>query len=150
MTGGNKEKGDYMTEPAITKSSDEESRYVRHKLIEFNTEHLPENMNRYEEINLNIKDADGRIVGGLLSAVCWNWMEIDILWVDQYQRAKGLGSKLLMEAERIAREKECEFVKLNTFSFQAPDFYKKHGYQVMAIIENAPVGQKHYYFRKEL
>lgn len=137
-----------MIEHGIMKSTDEESQYVRNKLIEFNANQLPKGMNRYEEINLNIKDADGNIVGGLLSAVCWNWMEIDILWVDQNQRTQGLGSKLLMEAERIAKEKECAFVKLNTFSFQAPDFYKKHGYQVMALIENAPVGHKHYYLMK--
>lgn len=139
-----------MIEHGIMKSTDEESQYVRNKLIEFNANQLPKGTNRYEEINLNIKDADGNIVGGLLSAVCWNWMEIDILWVDQNQRTQGLGSKLLMEAERIAKEKECAFVKLNTFSFQAPDFYKKHGYQVMAIIENAPVGHKHYYLMKEI
>ncbi|WP_213518305.1 GNAT family N-acetyltransferase [Paenibacillus montaniterrae] len=135
----------------ISKSTEEESKYVRTKLIEFNASQLPDDIkNRYEEINLNIKDENNQIIGGVLSVLCWNWLEVDILWIDQTQRHQGHGSKLLMEIERIAREKECTFIKLNTFSFQAPNFYKKHGYQVIAIIDNAPKGHKHYYLMKEL
>jgi len=48
----------------------------------------------------------------------------------------------------MAREKDCTFIKLNTFSFQAPEFYLKNGYQEMAVIEDAPTGSKHYYFKK--
>jgi hypothetical protein len=55
-----------------------------------------------------------------------------------------------LEIERIAREKSCDFIMLNTFSFQAPGFYKKHGYQLMTTIENAPTGHRHYYFKKDL
>lgn len=63
---------------------------------------------------------------------------------------QGYGTKLLEEAEKISREKNCSFIKLNTFSFQASEFYKKYGYKIIAVIENAPNKFKHYYLKKEL
>lgn len=132
----------------IYKGTNEEANDVRNKLIEFNAKHVPNGI--YEEVNLCMKHQNGDIIAGLLSAVCWNWMEVDILWVDEQHRRQGLGKKLLDEAERIARSKNCTFIKLNTFSFQAPAFYEKNGYKEIAVIEDAPLGNKHFYFKKEL
>lgn len=138
-------------ETFIAKGTLEERNYVRTKLIEFNSEHVSEELKHlYEEINLVVKDEEGRIIGGLIGALCWNWIEVDILWVDKDYRGKGYGSKLLAEVEQIAHEKNCTFVKLNTFSFQAPEFYKRMGYRVIAIIEEAPLGHKHYFFKKDI
>lgn len=51
-----------MNKPQISRSTEEESKYIRHRLIEFNADQLPDHIkNRYEEINLNIKNADGKI-----------------------------------------------------------------------------------------
>ncbi|WP_090977098.1 N-acetyltransferase [Paenibacillus sp. CF384] len=136
------------TPSQILIGSSDDAAYVRNKLIEFNAKHVPNG--RYEEVNLCLKNDKGEIIAGLNSAVCWNWMEIDILWIQEDNRGKGLGKQLLEEAEQIARAKDCTFIKLNTFSFQAPEFYKKYGYQVIGIIENAPAGNKHYYYKKDL
>jgi len=65
-------------------------------------------------------------------------------------RKQGFGRRLLEEAEKISREKECSFIQLNTFSFQAPGFYQKHDYKVIAVVENAPDTHQHYYLIKEL
>lgn len=132
----------------IQRGTPDEANYVRNKLIEFNSKQVPNGV--YEEMNLCVKDQEDRIIAGLNSVICWNWMEIDILWVDDEQRGSGHGKRLLEEAEEIARSKQCTFIKLNTFSFQAPEFYKKYGYKEMAVIENAPLGNKHYYFIKDL
>lgn len=128
--------------------TNEEAGYVRKKLIEYNSAHVPNGF--YEEVNLCMKNDNGDIIAGLNSAICWNWMEIDILWVEENNRKNGLGKRLLAEAETIARSKNCTFIKLNTFSFQAPEFYKKYGYKEIAMIENAPLGSNHYYFKKDL
>ncbi|MBM7564730.1 GNAT family N-acetyltransferase [Paenibacillus sacheonensis] len=131
--------------------SQEESAYVRNQLIAYNASRLPESIrDRYEEIHLIQRDAEGTIVGGLLSEYCWQWIEVHILWVDENCRREGHGTALLEEIERIAREKQCSFIKLNTFSFQAPDFYKKHGYAELAVIDNAPLEHRHYYFIKRI
>lgn len=134
--------------PKIIHSTNDETNYVRNKLIEFNSQQVPNGI--YEEINLCLRNNKEEVIAGLISAVCWNWMEIDILWVDEDYRGQGYGKRLLENAEQIAKSKNCSFIKLNTFSFQAPEFYKKYGYTVIAIIENAPIGSKHYYYKKDL
>jgi len=134
--------------PKIIHSTNDETNYVRNKLIEFNSQQVPNGI--YEEINLCLKNNKEEVIAGLISAVCWNWMEIDILWVDEDYRGQGYGKRLLENAEQIAKSKNCSFIKLNTFSFQAPEFYEKNGYTVIAIIENAPIGSKHYYYKKDL
>ena len=132
----------------IINGTNDEANYVRNKLIEFNSKHVPNGT--YEEFNFCAKNEKDEIIAGLNSAVCWNWMEIDILWVEDDHRGEGFGRRLLEEAERIAKAKDCSFIKLNTFSFQAPEFYKKYGYYEMAVIDNAPKGNKHYYYKKDL
>lgn len=52
--------------------------------------------------------------------------------------------------QKVARAKKCTFIKLDTFSFQAPEFYKKYGYKVIATIDDAPTGSKHFYYKKDL
>jgi len=53
------------------------------------------------------------------------------------------------EAEKIAKLKQCEFIKVDTLSFQALDFYKKEGFEVFGVIENAG-RHSHYYLKKNL
>lgn len=135
----------------INRSSPEEAHSVRTNLIKFNAQFIAEDLQQnYEEINLHIKDENGEIAGGINSVFCWNWIEVDILWVDDRFRGRGYGSGLLQEIERIAKEKQCTFIKLNTFSFQAPEFYRKHGFQETARIDDAPRGHQHYYLLKRL
>ncbi|MEF3305618.1 GNAT family N-acetyltransferase [Paenibacillus sp. GYB003] len=139
------------SDKVISFGTKEESEYIRKRLIEFNAMHVPDYLkSRYEEINLAVKDEDGLVVGGVLAVLCWNWIEIDILWVDESLRGMGYGTRLLNQIETIAKQQNCTFIKLNTFSFQAPDFYRKNGYQEVAILEDAPIGSKHYYFMKEI
>jgi GNAT superfamily N-acetyltransferase len=141
---------DSVTYP-ISYADENEKNYVRRKLIEYNAQHIPDHLkSRYEEINLAIKDDNGNIIGGLIAVLCWNWIEVDILWVDSAFRLKGTGTQLLNEIEKIASEKDCNFIKLNTFSFQAPNFYIKNGYNQYSVLENAPEGAKHFFFKKDI
>lgn len=89
--------------PKLFHSTPEESKHVLHKLIEFNAKCVPNA--HLEDVNLCLKDDNGEIVAGLNSTVLWNWMEVDILWVDDNHRGQGLGQRLLEEAEHIARAK---------------------------------------------
>jgi hypothetical protein len=66
--------------PDISIGNEAESVCVRQKLIEYNAKHVPENLSsRYEEINLTLKDDHGKVIGGMLSTLCWNWIEVEIL-----------------------------------------------------------------------
>lgn len=74
----------------------------------------------------------------------WHHVHIDILWVDENFRENGYGSKLVKKVEDLAVEKGCRFIYLDTFSFQAPEFYKKNGYEVFGMLEDHPKGFNQY------
>ena len=77
-------------------------------------------------------------------------MYIDILWVDEGARGQGLGTKLLEDAQRIARENQCTLIHLDTFDFQAKDFYLRHGFHLFGVLEGCPEGHCRYYLSKKL
>jgi ribosomal protein S18 acetylase RimI-like enzyme len=77
-------------------------------------------------------------------------MYIDILWVNEHYRRRGLGSKLLSEAEKEAVRRGCHHVHLDTMSWQAPDFYIKHGYEVIGVLPDIPNGNQKYLLMKAL
>lgn len=125
--------------------------YINNKLYEYNLKHFPSDLrDRYLEIHLFLKDENGKICGGILGEVCWNWLEIHSFIIDEDVRALGYGTKLLLEVEKIALERNCDFIKVDTLSFQALDFYKKYGYKEYGILDNVGRDYKHYYLKKDL
>lgn len=133
-----------------TESNPADKAYVRNKMVEFNYSHFPDELKeRYQELNLYLKHVDGRTYGGIVGEICWNWLEVHYLFVEEEHRTFGYGKKLLAEAERIAKEKGCDFIKLDTLSFQALDFYIKQGFDVYGTIPNAG-GFTHYYLKKDI
>lgn len=128
-----------------------ESDFIRKRLIEYNMEKLPDELKTpYENISFVIKDDKGEIVGGITGEMFWHHLHIDILWVDENFRENGYGSKLVKKLEDFAIEKGCRFIYLDTFSFQAPEFYKKNGYEVFGMLEDHPKGFNQYFLHKKL
>ncbi len=124
---------------------------VNQKLYEYNLSHFPEDLRgRYREVNFFLLDEDENVRGGILGEVCWNWLEIHTLMVDEDLRGLGYGNKLLLEIEQIAIERECDFIKVDTLSFQALDFYQSNGYTVYGTLDNVGRDFKHFYLKKDL
>ncbi|MEM7734809.1 MAG: GNAT family N-acetyltransferase [Deinococcota bacterium] len=96
------------------------------------------------------EDNKEKIIGGLYGVIQWDWLEIELAWVDETYRSKGLGSKLVSEAEAAAVSKGVQNVHLRTGSWQAVDFYKKLGYAVFGQLEDYPKGFTTYFMRKSL
>jgi GNAT superfamily N-acetyltransferase len=67
----------------------------------------------------------GKVQGGLRGQTSWSWGTIDVLSVARTYRRQGVGSRLLAKAEEIARSRGCLGIRLDTTSFQAPDFYRR-------------------------
>ena len=130
------------------KPTEHEIAYVRESLMQFNEARV--GADGHTSLNLVEHDADGTVIGGLLGGTYWGWMYVDILWVDEKHRQKGIGSKLLAEAEREAMRRGCHHVHLDTMSWQAPDFYQKHGYEVIGILPDIPSGHQKYLLQKTL
>lgn len=96
-------------------------------------------------------DGAGNLAGGLVGHTWTTWLHVTYLWVDTPHRGRGLGSRLLAEAERTAyEERACANVRLETWDFQAPDFYRKHGYEVVCVIPDYPPGVTEYTLTKRL
>jgi len=95
-------------------------------------------------------DAEGRVVGGLLGLTLHRCLFVDQLQVDAAQRGVGLGTRLLDAAEAAARARGCIGVRLDTYSFQAPGFYAKRGYAVLAALEDCLPGHSRYFLFKRL
>ncbi|MGP4064184.1 GNAT family N-acetyltransferase [Oceanobacillus sp. M65] len=128
-----------------------ETDFIRKRLIEYNMEKLPDELKTpNENISFVIKDDKGEIVGGITGEMFWHHLHIDILWVDENFRENGYGSKLVKKLEDFAIEKGSRFIYLDTFSFQAPEFYKKNGYEVFGMLEDHPKGFNQYFLHKKL
>jgi GNAT superfamily N-acetyltransferase len=93
---------------------------------------------------------DDAIVGGVIGVVYWDWFSVDLLWVREDLRGRGFGHRLLALAEEEARQYGAKNAHLDTFSFQAPDFYSDHGYRVFGELQDFPAGHQRYYMTKEL
>lgn len=93
---------------------------------------------------------DQEIAGGLIGETHWGWFYINLLWVKDDLRGRGYGHRLLTLAEGEARQLGATDVYLDTFSFQAPEFYIKHGYQVFGMLPNFPAGHQRYYLTRKL
>ena len=128
--------------------TENEIKYIREELNQFNNERVGED--GHTPLNIVEYDTNGNIIGGILGGTYWGWMYVDILWVHENHRYKGIGSKLLLEAEKEAVHRGCHHVHLDTMSWQAPEFYQKHGYEVIGILPDIPNGNQKYLLMKAL
>jgi len=101
-------------------------------------------------LHVFLRDADGRTIGGLTGLTNWEWLYIDCFWLPEDKRGEGLGGRLLEAAEEEARKRGCRHVRLFSYSFQAPEFYQRHGYQVFGVLEGYPPGERQVWLRKDL
>lgn len=134
----------------INENNDDLKNYVRDKMFEYNMKHFPDDLKgKYKEIHIFLQDENGLVCGGILGETCWNWLEIQYLFVEPSYRRHGYGKKLIQEVEKMAINNQCDFIKVDTLSFQALDFYIKEGFEVYGVIENAG-RHTHYYMKKDL
>lgn len=129
-----------------------EENFIFEKLVEYNLSQVPLTQDvDYIWINKVVEDENKEIIAGISGKIyCWNCVYIDKFWIKEECRKNGLGSKLLNEVEKLAKEKECHLIHLDTFDFQAKDFYLKHGYKVFGVLEDCPPNHKRYYMKKNI
>ena len=95
-----------------------------------------------EPLNLYVEDEKGNLLAGLIAETFGNWLEIEYLFVKEELRGQGIGSKLLQQAESEAKNRNCRFAFVNTYQFQAPDCYQKHGYKEVFALQDFPTQGK--------
>lgn len=103
-----------------------------------------------EELSLLVRDPRQRVQAGLFGRSYWGWTYVKWLWVAPRLRAQGWGRRLMERAEQEARRRGCRGMFLDSFSFQAPGFYQKLGYEEFGRLEGLPPGGARVYLRKLL
>ena len=129
-------------------ATEQEIGYIREALSQFNRERVGDD--GHAPLCLVRHDEHGNVVGGILGGTYWGWLYIDVLWVQEEHRGKGIGLALLRAAEAEARQRGCHHVHLDTMSWQAPEFYKKQGYEIIGVLPDIPTGHQKYLVMKAL
>ncbi|MGA5483231.1 GNAT family N-acetyltransferase [Pseudomonas siliginis] len=128
--------------------TEEQRQAILQPLIEYND--AKTGISKTEPFALMVKDEYGAILGGLYRRVTLRWMFIDLLSVPEQSRGQGIGSRLMAQAEALAEDRNCYGIWLDTFDFQAPEFYKKLGFSQFGEIVDYPPGHKRHFFQKRL
>lgn len=92
----------------------------------------------------------GQVAGGLLGRTTYGLLFIDLVFLPEWARGKGVGHRVLAMAEEEARQRGCTTAVLYTITFQAPGFYARHGYRELGRIECDPPGHTRICMTKRL
>lgn len=105
---------------------------------------------RPQPLVLTLRGDGDEILGGVIGALQWEWLRIEILAVVEHLRGQGWGRSLVEQAEQIAFRNGCRQAWVDTFSFQSPQFYKRLGYHAFGELPDYPRGQVRYFLAKVL
>jgi GNAT superfamily N-acetyltransferase len=124
-------------------------RFLEDRLYDYNVEQTGVDDGKW--LSIFVRNDEGEIVAGLHG---WTWCgscRVQTVWVHKDLRGQDYGTRLLGAAEQEARARGCDQILLDTFSFQAPLFYRKLGYEVIGAVEGYPRGpHTEYHLRKAL
>jgi ribosomal protein S18 acetylase RimI-like enzyme len=131
--------------------SEEEMKVVQKGLEDYNKRHPNGELDiPTPDICLVLKDKTENIVGGVITSMLTGVMHIEVLWVNEMYRGQGHGRALVLQAERIGKEKGYPSSQTWSFSFQAPEFYQSIGYKVLGIFDGYTDGISEYVLMKRL
>jgi ribosomal protein S18 acetylase RimI-like enzyme len=138
---------DYRLEIAA-EPSPPDRQFLEDRLYEFNRRQVGKGDGQL--LGVFLRDGHGEMVAGLTG---WTWAgacEIQAVWVKPELRGQGHGRRLMEAAEQEARARGTETVFLSSYSFQAPGFYEKLGYEVVFRLPDVPPGHEHVVLRKRI
>ena len=95
-----------------------------------------------------VRDEAEVVVGGLVGRTTAAWLYVELFWLPEALRGTGLGTRIMVAAEAEAVRRGCIGAHLDTYDYQAPDFYRKLGYEVFGSIEDHPPGHTRFWMRK--
>ena len=123
-------------------------RFLEDRLYEFNM--AATGISDGRALAIFVRGDGGQTLAGLCGHTWGGCCEIRQLWIHEQLRGQGLGTALLQAAEAEARQRGCRQILLTTHSFQAPDFYRQLGFQLIAAVEDYPEGHQNLLLRKRL
>jgi ribosomal protein S18 acetylase RimI-like enzyme len=132
----------------IAEPSSADVEFLEDRLYEFNAGATGIGDGR--ALGVFLRDESNAIVAGAAGHTWGETCELRQVWVAAELRGHGVGRRLLAEAEAEAVRRGCRQLVLATHSFQAPEFYRKLGFEVMSELPDYPRGYSHVVLRKSL
>lgn len=130
------------------KPSDSDVSVLMNGIHNHNTQHS--GAGEAQTLAIFLRDEKGDVVGGVYGWTAFGWLRIDVLWVREDLRGRGFGKQLLAAAEAEGIGRGCHYATLDSFSFQAPDLYKKNGYVEFAVLDHIAGNQRWHFLKKDL
>lgn len=120
-------------------------------IADFNAQQVPFTPKETPIFKRYVIKKDKSVIAGI-NAIIYHWgiLYIDVLFVDESERGKKLGSYLLKKVEEEAKTLNVTLAHLDTFDFQAKDFYLNQGYYVFGTLVNCPPEHQRFYMKKVL
>lgn len=129
--------------------SADEIKRIDDGLAEFNAQQAGRTDHR--PLAVLVKDPQtGQVIGGLSGRTSLGLMFVDLFYLPPRLRGVGVGREILQAAEAEARKRGCRAAVLYTISFQAPDFYRKQGWQSFGEVACDPPGTCRVFMTKTL
>ena len=133
----------------ILSGDEDDAEFIDDRLVEYNWSQVSAARD-FEWIGRKIQGDHGEpVAAGFAGVNFWNIAFIEMLWVDEPFRHQGIGSRLLSELEREAKETGACMVMLDARDWNV-DFFKKHGYTVYCTLEDYPDGYGKYKLQKRI
>jgi len=128
--------------------SEKDVQELKQHLRDYNVTHA--NSNDGYGIAIFLRDDQRQMVAGISGWLWGECLEIDYLWVQEAVRGQGVGKQLVIALEEAAVVRGCRQITLETFSFQAPEFYQKLGYNEFGVIDGFGNHFRKFYMPKRL
>lgn len=135
----------------ILPATQDDAAFIDDQIVKFNNDSVPFTQKETPILKNYIIKENNKIIAGINACIYhWGVLYVDVLFVEKNYRGKNLGIKLLQYVENEAIAFGAYLSHLDTFDFQAKDFYLKCGYEVFGILENCPPNHTRYYLKKLL
>lgn len=112
--------------------------------------HASADMGAIRRLACFARGADGKVVAGAVGRYWGTAAEMQQIWVREDLRRTGLGSRVARAFEDLARRRGCDLLYLDTFTFQAPGFYARLGFDIACELPGFPGGCSKFILTKRL
>ena len=104
----------------------------------------------YDDFCFTAEDEKGKLIGVITGRAYYNEVHIGDLIVDGSVRRGGIGSRLVHAVEDEYKGRGYKKLTLTTFGFQAPEFYRKLGFETEFVREDEDPKLSKYFFKKDM
>jgi len=138
-----------MVEFEITDIHDEAAvSELRGRLVAFNM--AATGYDEYRSLSCFLRNDEGELDAGIDGFSWGGYAMIEWLWVTPSSRGRGHGTGLMRAFEAESQKRGCRVIRVNTHTFQAPDFYRHLDYEEIGYAEDTPIGYGEHFFAKRL